>query len=282
MVSSATVTLDRLLNVLAEDTWENLREANLLAVRFGEETITDTLMLALRRKGFLTFKQTSLRDEPAFGTDFECWVGADGTGWIGYAIQAKKLDFRKGTYRGFGHRVHSTGKRQIEILKDYAKGRRLTPRYCLYSYRPSVTSKLLCCCSRSFGEAELGCTLTPLATIEKALASSGHKDFYSLQSDKRTVPWRCLAICPKLTESLRSNHVRPDALSPLLDNDTIIHRQLPSDITRLIIRDRAEVDFAESDIGVVSGDMDHRVQNAPVFLIPKRVYVLHLPADQLG
>lgn len=50
MTSSLAPSLDNLLGTLAEDTWENLREAKLLSVRFGEETITDTLMLELRRR----------------------------------------------------------------------------------------------------------------------------------------------------------------------------------------------------------------------------------------
>ena len=64
-----------------------------------EETITHIHMLMLRRTEFLTFKQTPLRHEPEFGTDFESWVGAHGVGWIGYAMQAKKLDFKTKSYR---------------------------------------------------------------------------------------------------------------------------------------------------------------------------------------
>ena len=56
MTSTPGITLDVLLETLAEDTWENLREAKPLCIRFGEETITDTLMLELRRKGFHGFQ----------------------------------------------------------------------------------------------------------------------------------------------------------------------------------------------------------------------------------
>ena len=203
MTSSSGITLDDLLKALAEDTWENLRDAKPLSVRFGEETITDTLMLELRRKGFTVFKQTSLRDEAKYGTDFECWLGSDSMGWVGYAIQAKKLDFGTGTYRNLGHVVKGPNKRQIDILKAYAKQRGMTARYCLYSHTLNVHSSFLACCSRSFPEEELGCTITPLWTIERAIKTQGGKGFHSLQQHRRTVPWRCLSDVPTVAEFAR-------------------------------------------------------------------------------
>ena len=141
MTNPPSITLDVLLRTLAEDTWELLREANLLSVRFGEETITDTLMLELRRKGFALFKQTSLRDEAKYGTDFECWVGSDSTGWVGYAVQAKKLDFRTGTYRNLGHLVKGPDKLQLDIMKGRRRLRVLpslpeTPTSCCTACPP--------------------------------------------------------------------------------------------------------------------------------------------------
>ena len=275
MTSSPGPTLDSLLQTLAEDTWENLREAKLQLVRYGEETITDILMLELRRKGFRLFKQTSLRDEAKYGTDFECWVGSYNMGWVGYAVQAKKLDFRTGTYRNLGHVVKGRKKRQLDILKAYATARRLTPRYCLYSHSFNVDMAFLQCCSRHFPEEELGCTLTPTGTIEWAIAMPGGKDFHSLQREKRTVPWRCLAICPRLQRSLSTSAISPDDLSPLLDIDSIIHPRLPYEVSILLeesqsqvdpglrdglngpFEDRVlEVDFEQLGIGIDSRQMD--------------------------
>ena len=125
MTSSPGITLDVLLETLAEDTWENLREAKSLSVRFGEETITDSLMLELRRKGFTVFKQTSLHDEAKYGTDFECWVGSDSMGWVGYAVQAKKLDFGTGAYRNLGHVVKGRAEeanRPLEGIRKTTQG----------------------------------------------------------------------------------------------------------------------------------------------------------------
>ena len=289
MISQAGISLDALLETLAKDTWENLREAKPLSVRFGEETITDTLMLELRRKGFTVFKQTSLRDEAKFGTDFECWVGSDSMGWIGYAIQAKKLDFGTGTYRNLGHVVKGPQKRQLDILTTYAMKRGLTARYCLYSHSMSVNACFLACCSRSFPEEELGCTITHPRAVERAIATPRGKRFHSLQHHRDTVPWRCLAICPRLRSALVANSIPSDDLSPLLDRDSRIHPRLPDDLSGLREETqtgshareegRREVDFEQFGIGVDYREMDYENQLSPSFIIPKRVYILELPGD---
>ena len=299
MTSPHGNSLDALLETLAKDTWENLREAKPLSVRFGEETITDTLMLELRRKGFTVFKQTSLRDEAEYGTDFECWVGSDSMGWVGYAIQAKKLDFGTGTYRNLRHVVRGPQKRQLDILKAYAKKRGMTARYCLYSHSFNAYNAFLTCCSRSFPEEELGCTITPPWAIEQAIATPKGKGFHSLQRHRETVPWRCLAICPRLRNSLVSNSISSDDLSPLLDMDSTMHPRLPDDLGGLLKETQREfdarlsdnldsssegvqreVDFEQLGIGVDSRDMDYERQTSPSFIIPKRVYILELPGER--
>ena len=289
----AGTTLDLMLRAFAEDTWENLREAWALSVRYGEETITDSLMLGLRRKGFTAFKQTPLRDEARYGTDFECWIGSDRIGWVGYAVQAKKLDLRTGSYRNLGHVVKGTGKRQIDILKTYAKSQKMTARYCLYSHSHVVDGSFLRCCSRDYLEEELGCTLAPLCAVEKAILTTGGKGFPSLQSEERTVPWRCLALCPKFWKSLVSKSVSSDDLSPLADIGTTIHSRLPNNLGNLmeqvqtedqpqIPEGQREVDFEEWGIGVDSREMEFVDQILPTFLVPKRVYILELTQEELG
>ena len=300
MATLAGTTLDLMLRTLAGDTWENLREAWALSVRYGEETITDFLMLGLRRKGFTVFKQTPLRDEARYGTDFECWIGSDSIGWIGYAVQAKKLDFRTGSYRNLGHVVKGPGKRQIDILETYAKNRGMTARYCLYSHSYVVDKAFLRCCSRDYLEEELGCTIAPLYAVERAIWTTGGKSFPSLQSEERTVPWRCLTLCPLFWKSLVSKSISSDDLSPLLDIDTTIHPRLPNNLGNLVGQIQTEVqpqlpddqdnplpeghrevDFEELGIGVDSREMGFGDQISPTFIVPKRVYILELPQEEL-
>lgn len=80
---------------------ESIKSRGVLGpVRFGEETITDLLMMDLFIQGSTValFRQTSKPDEAMWGTDFELWLGSDRLGWFRFAIQAKKLDLRTDRY----------------------------------------------------------------------------------------------------------------------------------------------------------------------------------------
>ena len=95
--------LDELFANQSKDIWQRLgyvrdsfkSRGALGPVRFGEETITDFLMMELYVQGSMLahFKQTSKPDEAMWGTDFELWIGSEQLGWFRLAIQAKKLDF---------------------------------------------------------------------------------------------------------------------------------------------------------------------------------------------
>lgn len=71
-------TLRLILEALARETWHRLQNAGDLSIRFGEETITDLLLLDLRRMKPLTAEviQTSKSQESVSGTDFEWWLGS--------------------------------------------------------------------------------------------------------------------------------------------------------------------------------------------------------------
>ena len=80
-------------------------------VPFGEETITDLLMLDLNRLGpaKALFTPTSKPVEANQGTDFECWVGSDDAGWLRFAIQSKKrVAYAAGlSHPGKGHLIQA-------------------------------------------------------------------------------------------------------------------------------------------------------------------------------
>ena len=282
MTTSKRTLLDIMLEKLAADTWENLREARKLSVRFGEVTITDILMFEMRRKGFLTFVQTPAQEEAKFGTDFECWIGSSNWGWTGYAVQPKRLSFRTGRFDYVGHKVASTKMRQIDILKAYAAQRGMTPKYCLYSWYDKVESSMRNCCTRQqFPEEELGCTIVHTQTIQRAISIPRWRDFPSMHADQRTVPWRCLAICPKLIRDLQSRTLSSSDLSPLLDEESIIHPELPDELNELIQQGESRVNFEAMNIGVFPEEIGY-TRGFPVGrLIPKRVYILDLQAEEL-
>ena len=78
---------------LAADTWKRLRDAQHLDVRFGEESVTDLVLLELKRKRHpgLQVLQTNKNVESTQGTDWEWWLGSDSQGWLRLAVQAKRL-----------------------------------------------------------------------------------------------------------------------------------------------------------------------------------------------
>lgn len=84
------MTLASVLECLSVDTWERLRDSIDLGIRFGEETITDLLLLDLKRKNPPRTRvlQTPKSKEKDQGTDWEWWIGSPRLRWLRFAVQA--------------------------------------------------------------------------------------------------------------------------------------------------------------------------------------------------
>lgn len=229
--------LQMILEDLARDTWNRLHDASDLSIRFGEETITDLLLLDLRRMKPLVaeFIQTNKSQESVSGTDFEWWLGSDRIGWIRFAVQAKKLDFRSMRY-GFTHKVNGTF--QIDLLERFAKANGATPIYCLYN-RPNDLddSKHWHCCQTPFERDQMGCTITPSSVVRETLSIHGSKNFDYIHQNRRTIPWRCLALCPKVRQRLKPPEVKlsqgaPNDIESLFDDEPRRYAELPATLSR--------------------------------------------------
>ena len=140
------IELGGLFSIQSTGLWERLgyvRESIkshgvLEPVRFGEETITDLLMMDISVQGstLALFRQTSKPDEAEWGTDFELWMASGRLGWFRFAIQAKKLDLRTDRYASLT-KSNSNGL-QIDLLEQYAQRKRAAPLYCLYNHTDSA------------------------------------------------------------------------------------------------------------------------------------------------
>lgn len=220
-------------------------------VRFGEETITDLMMLDLYLQGSTValFEQTSRPDESVWGTDFELWLGSDQLGWFRFAIQAKKLDLRTDRYSSLTQ--GNTHGMQIDLLERYAQRNRAAPLYCLYNYTDRANEvKHWHCCNASPNLKELGCTVTPLSNIREAVSRWGAKNFQSIHCKRNTLPWRCLVSCPKvwlslLTMSSEANLAQPSELSPLFEPMSCYHPTMPL----LLRRDSGAAIIRENENG---------------------------------
>ena len=213
MVSAYANPLEAALDKLAVDTWRRLQDIRAFSrrpepfnsVRFGETTITDLSMLELCRVGLSRsiFLQTPAHKEVFWGADFEWWLGSTTTGWFRLAVQAKKLDMRRSRYISLAHKPN--GLLQINTLEQYAHQNRATPLYCLYNYSGGVDgSRHWHCCQRPFREEELGCSLTRLSRVREAICRRGMRTFDFIHRWSSTLPWRCMASCPKVRDTFQN------------------------------------------------------------------------------
>ena len=195
----------------ARYTWQRLSYVNdsynsrglMGPVRFGEETITDLMMMDLYTQGSTVamFEQTTKRKESVSGTDFELWLGTEQLGWFRFAIQAKKLNVRTGRFASLSQ-SNSHGE-QIKLLENFSDHNRAASLYCLYGYDDKATEhEHWRCCTGVPDVGELGCVVTPSAVIRDAIKTRGGKDFKSIYGNGSTLPWRCLASCPIMLNSL--------------------------------------------------------------------------------
>lgn len=282
MTNSSSQTLDNALMSLSRDVWERLRDVKNLpaarSVRFGEETITDILMLDLNRHQSTRaiFTQTSKQLEAISGTDFELWLGSAETGWILFAIQAKKLHLQSEQYRTFRHKVNKV--LQIDRLVRYAARHGAIPLYCLYNYSDSVESALHWhCCQRPYQEKELGCTVTPVSNVRTALSTYKGKNFDFLHRYKETLPWRCLAACPKIRSMLGWPLVETSTGSshvslPLFGVTPEVYRELPARVRDI---DGETTGLRYSSIGVGRDELDPTFDD-PEVGIPRRTLVVDI------
>lgn len=254
-----------ILESLAVDTWERLRDSRQLAINFGEETITDLLLMDLKRKHPPTSRiiQTPKTKEKDQGTDWEWWIGSDRTGWLRFAVQAKKLHLNTGRYTGLSHKVGGTF--QIDLLERYAQANGAVPLYCFYNFvNPANIEQAWQCCQASVDEPQLACTITPSRIVRNAIASRGKKNFEWIHSNRETLPWRCLAGCARFKRAFGppEDSVGPsEELADLFGQNLRLYSHLPP-----------EVQDARS-----SGRMNRfspEYYNNNVRLLPRRVVVL--------
>lgn len=227
------MTVTASLEDLAKDTWERLRDSRDLQIRFGEETVTDLVLLELKRRkdAGIHIIQTDKHKESISGTDWEWWLGSPRVGWLLFAIQAKRLTLSSSRYDQLNHRVGTD--KQIDLLEKYAKEHKAIPMYCLFNFAdaPATTRAWQCC--QGFQEEQLACTMVPSRVIREALAGRGRRTFSRIHSSPQCLPWRCLARCPKVlalyTQDRGADSPQPPQES-IFGGPVVIHDSLPGPI----------------------------------------------------
>ncbi len=190
------------LNVVCDDVWERLGNSKRFGISQGEETISDNLLLYLASQSLSTIRiiQTPKNKESIKGTDWEWWIASRENGYIRYAVQAKKLDLRTGRYASLKHKVGSgvSAAFQHVILEDYAKANSAIPLYAFYNHLDSSDLPKTWNCPLPIEHTKLGCTVTPLKNVKRAISKRGWRSFEKIHSFPETIPLRCLGECPNI------------------------------------------------------------------------------------
>lgn len=120
--------------------WATLRTARSHESKVGEESITDFLVLQLKKesKGNYYIASFSRPKEKITGADWELWFTGSSGKWLGLRVQAKVISIDGQRYSQLHYR-RKDGTHQIDQLVTDAIKHGALPLYCLYSYWKSST-----------------------------------------------------------------------------------------------------------------------------------------------
>ncbi|MCA0940548.1 hypothetical protein LCM28_11745 [Salipiger pacificus] len=172
---------------LAHATSQNLGFAHRddVHVSYGEETITETNLLELRRRhpAIITLNTFGKKKEAKNGADWE-WHIIGQYRKFRMRVQAKRL--QKDDKLKIPHEVKSTKKQQIDLLIEDAKKYRLKPVYCLYSAERQRDHWKKENVGGGYEAFEAGCLLAHAQTVKAKMP----KTLADIEHD--CVPWHYL------------------------------------------------------------------------------------------
>lgn len=172
---------------LAHATSQNLGFAHRddVEVSYGEETITETNLLELRRRhpAIITLNTFGKKKEAKNGADWE-WHIIGRCRKFRMRVQAKRL--QKDDKLKIRHEVKSSGEQQIDLLIKDAKANRLKPVYCLYSSEAQRDYWKKENVGGGLEGFEAGCLLAYAETVKKIMPKT------LAEIEKYSVPWHYL------------------------------------------------------------------------------------------
>src|SRR5690554_1030718 len=113
--------------------WNKLREARTLDFQVGEESLTDFLVLNIKKWGVgkISIDTFTRHAESLNGSDWEWWFTGPSGKWLGMRVQAKVLNVASEKYEHLHHKnKHGF---QVDLLIKDAKKNGLVPLYCMYT-----------------------------------------------------------------------------------------------------------------------------------------------------
>ena len=155
------------------------------SIGFGEETITETNLLALQRLDQIFIQAFCKRREAKNGADWEWRILGDSHG-LRMRVQAKRVD-RHGFLTGIRYFPKNGNRSQLDLLIDDAEANDLLPVYCLYC---AEKQRMIWKRPQS-SHLETGCLLGIASDIKRLwqIGCSVHR-FQTIE--EYTVPWHYL------------------------------------------------------------------------------------------
>ena len=141
----------------ASYTWNRRREAKLAGMPFGEESVTETVLLDLKLTypGKIWIVPFNKRDEGKNGADWEwCFANEDETRFLPMLVQAKVLDDNEDAYNHIGRTIGNTGVRQIDRLLESARNRKVPATYAFYNHLSDESRLPMSCGSLIQGSSQ--------------------------------------------------------------------------------------------------------------------------------
>ncbi len=138
-------------------TWNRRREAKLAGMPFGEESVTETILLDLRLTypGKIWIVPFNKREEGKNGADWEwCFASEDESRFLPMLVQAKVLDDNEHSYNHIGRTIGNTGVRQIDRLLETARNRKVPATYAFYNHLSDESRLPMSCGSLIQGNSQ--------------------------------------------------------------------------------------------------------------------------------
>jgi hypothetical protein len=182
--------------LLAHRTWSDLGDGFQSGLTISEESITDFLLLDLKRAlphSIFMRKFSKAVEGRTTGADWEWWFVGQNRGF-GMRVQAKRLSAGTKRYEDLGRLAgKKSGKRQIDLLLDDARKSNLYASYCFYNFwESSVPPPDWKCGSFPPDPRMFGCAIADAVAI-KGLISKNANDLQSVA--QHCLPWSCLVCC---------------------------------------------------------------------------------------
>ncbi|HIF9544181.1 TPA: DUF6615 family protein [Photobacterium damselae] len=174
-------------------TWNKLREARKLGFQLGEESITDFLILNIKKLGGtkLVVESFTRHKEALNGADWEWWFTGSSGKWLGMRIQAKVLKLDTDKYEHLHHKNNNG--QQVDLLVQDAVKSNMIPAYCMYTnWDPKKYDTPWKCQTYKTSVRHYG---TALLSAKKVKAYQAKNETRLSQIIKDLKPMHCIFCC---------------------------------------------------------------------------------------